>query len=230
MSTVSSDTRVAYTSPRPDVTACVPPSAIRILDVGCSNGALGASLRDSKNSRHISGIEGSEAFCEEAKTRLDRVIHADLNRFDWREHFGDERFDCMIFADVLEHLVDPWTLLSEGVKYLNQDGLVIVSAPNIRHVSAINSIVLKGTFPRISRGIFDSTHLRWFTFKDLRTLLTGAGLQVVDVSSHMRIQDAPNGRLNHVGRKVLQPLRDVAFIREFFTYQFVVTGRKTGKA
>jgi 2-polyprenyl-3-methyl-5-hydroxy-6-metoxy-1,4-benzoquinol methylase len=139
----------SYTSPRADVTALVPATAKAVLDLGCSNGALGASLARAVPGRRVVGIEYDATFAAEAASRLDRAIQGDLNSFDWAAAFGAERFDCMIFADVLEHLSNPEATLATARDYLTPGGCIIVSLPNIRHVS---EFFLASTSPAASRA------------------------------------------------------------------------------
>lgn len=218
--------RQAYTSTRSDILSRVPQNALRILDVGCSNGALGAALRAMVPERIVEGIEFNSDFCREAATKLHRVIQADLNDFDWNANFAKTSFDCIVFADVLEHVTDPWRLLGEAVRHLGPGATVIVSIPNIRHVSAINSIVVNGVFPRRDRGLFDRTHLRWFTSKDARQLLASSGLIVESVSATLRINDIHNTSLNRFVERYLQRYEKLPWIREFLGYQIVLVGKK----
>lgn len=219
--------RQAYTSVRPEISSRVPHDAMQILDIGCSNGTLGAELRGMLPGRVVEGIEYDEVFCREASTKLDRVIQGDLNHFDWKAHFSDQIFDCMIFADVLEHLVDPWHVLSQAVEYLRPGGTAIVSVPNIRHISSLNSIFLRGTFPRIGRGLFDGTHLRWFTSKDARHLVESSGLQLASLSANLRINDVPATPLNRFARLHLVRFEKWSWVKEFLGYQFVLVGVKS---
>jgi methionine biosynthesis protein MetW len=215
-------TRVSYTGSRLDIVACVPLTARRLLDVGCSNGSLGAALRAAVPGRTVWGIEADPAFCREAAPRIDRVIQSDLNRLAWAETFADQRFDAVIFADVLEHLLDPWTVLRSAIQVLSPGGVVIISVPNIRHVSAMYSIAVRGRFPRRERGLFDKTHLRWFTFADAVALCRDAGLEVNRVSPLLRLYDSPGGRTNERLERLLGRFRSAWFVREFFAYQFLL--------
>ncbi|MDX2380329.1 MAG: methyltransferase domain-containing protein, partial [Acidimicrobiia bacterium] len=127
-----------------------------------------------------------------------------------------------VFADVLEHLRDPHHVLAQAVDRLAPGGTVVVSLPNIRHVSAIWSIVVRGTFPRRSRGLFDETHLRWFTTRDAVGLCAGVGLEVRDVDLNLRLLDAPGGTANDwiAGQAWLGR---VPLLRQFLGYQIVLT-------
>ena len=219
----------SYTTQRPDILARVPSDAMCILDAGCSNGSLGEMLRTLVPGRRVEGIEFDVSFCQQAAEKLDKVIQADMNHFEWSLHYSESFFDCMIFADVLEHLIQPWQTLQEAVKYLKDDGVVIVSLPNVRHISALNSIFIKGTFPRISRGIFDQTHLRWFTRRDAVALLESAGLSNIEITSNLRINDLPDTRLNRKIRQYSRHIEKWSLAREFLSYQFILKGTKEGR-
>lgn len=219
----------SYTTQRPDIAARVPDSAMCILDVGCSNGSLGELLRTQVPGRRVEGIEYDADFCRQAAKKLDRVIQADMNHFDWPSHYAENFFDCMIFADVLEHLVQPWRVLREGVRCLKDGGIMIVSLPNIRHISALNSIFIKGTFPRIGRGIFDDTHLRWFTRRDAVALLESAGIGNIEITGNLRVNDLPDSPLNRKVRRYSRQIEKLPLAREFLSYQFILKGSKGGR-
>ena len=87
----------------------------------------------------------------------------------------DGRFDALIAADILEHLRDPWTALRRYAQQLEPGATVIVSLPNVAHWSTYAHLA-RGSWPRKPEGIFDATHLRWFTLRDARELLTQAGI------------------------------------------------------
>lgn len=209
----------AYTTPRPDVFELVPALAHQILDVGCSNGALGRSLKAALPGRVVSGIEFDAQFAQEAAEHLDQVIQGDLNTLDWREAIGTQRFDCIIFADVLEHLIDPARCLQHACAHLQPGGSVVVSLPNIRHLSALRAIFLKGRFPRRDRGIFDRTHLRWFTIADAYELLAACGLRVTTCTHALRWGDRGGGPMNRLLNKLPSSVQQFGPVREFFTYQ-----------
>lgn len=209
----------AYTTPRPDVFEMVPSSARHILDVGCSNGALGRSLMAAQPGRRVCGIEFDAVFAHEAANHLEHVINADLNGLNWRDVLVGRSFDCIIFADVLEHLVDPQRCLLHARQYLRPGGCVIVSLPNIRHLSALRAIVLGGHFPQRDRGIFDRTHLRWFTIADAYSLLGNSGLKVSTVSPTLRWGDRGGGRMNRLLNRLPTTVQRWLPVREFLTYQ-----------
>lgn len=210
----------AYTTARPDVAALVPDGARSLLDLGCSTGAFAGAFRE--RGLRVVGIEADAAMAADAAARLDAVHRADLTDPAWHEVLAGERFDVIVAADVLEHLPDPDAVLAAAVGHLSDRGCVIVSIPNIRHVSALVDIACRGRFPRRDRGIFDTTHLRWFTWRDVLALHDRAGLAVGDWSVNLRIVDRPGARSSAVAERVLGRWRRRGPIREFLGYQFVV--------
>lgn len=209
----------AYTTARSDVAGMVPEQALHILDLGCSNGALGGSLKHGRPDRRLWGVEYDAGFAASAAAVLDRVQCADLNQLNWDAAFGEQRFDCVIFADVLEHLVEPLQCLRQARRFLAPGATVVVSLPNIRHLSAFVSIFLRGQFPRRDRGLFDRTHLRWFTIRDAHQLLTDAGFQVQASAQAMRWGDQGGGRWNRLLNRLPRAIQRFAPVRELLTYQ-----------
>ncbi|HUP45459.1 MAG TPA: class I SAM-dependent methyltransferase [Thermoanaerobaculia bacterium] len=143
-----------------------------ILDVGCGYATTSERLR--KLGNRVTGIESSEEAVRVASQRLDRVIAADLQTADP----GPERFDCIVFADVLEHLPWPASILERYLRFLAPGGSVIVSLPNIGLWSARLSL-LAGRFEYADTGVLDRTHLRFFTRRTARRLIEDAGLSIV---------------------------------------------------
>ena len=102
----------AYENPRPAIQRRVPADTRRVLDLGCSSGAVGAAIR-SRTGAEVVGVELDENYARRARERLSRVIEADIEELAGRPHLATElgEFDCLIAGDVLEHTRDPWTCL-----------------------------------------------------------------------------------------------------------------------
>ncbi len=166
-----------YETARPDVQAHVPFSARRILDLGCASGELGVALKR-RQGAVVVGVEIDGDYAAAAATRLDRVIRSDAEAFLCNPPTDEEAFDCLIAADVLEHLVDPWTALRRAAQLLEPGATVVVSVPNVAHWGGLLRLVRTGRWPRDDAGPFDRTHLRWFTRDDAVALLSQAGIEV----------------------------------------------------
>jgi 2-polyprenyl-3-methyl-5-hydroxy-6-metoxy-1,4-benzoquinol methylase len=202
----------AYERARPEITAHVPRTAKRLLDLGCATGTTGAALK-ARQDIEVVGVEREPDYAREAATRLDRVLTADVEQLD---PAGLGRFDALIAADILEHLVDPWSALRRYAALLEPGGTAVVSLPNVGHWSTYGYL-LRGTWPRKPEGIFDATHLRWFTLSDARQLLTQAGLEPQAVVRRGWI--AWRGSRADV---LVPPLLRVPGLRSLFTFQHVI--------
>jgi 2-polyprenyl-3-methyl-5-hydroxy-6-metoxy-1,4-benzoquinol methylase len=182
----------------------VPGTARAILDLGCSTGALGAALK-ARQGAVVLGVELGEEYAEVARERLDRVVVADVEAFAAGPPPPEAPFDCLIAADVLEHLADPWGALRGALAMLAPGATAIVSLPNILFMPALLRIVRTRRWPREDEGLFDRTHLRWFTEADAVELLEQAGLRGVQVHPRYWVEGGAL-RLRHgLARTPLKP-------------------------
>jgi SAM-dependent methyltransferase len=215
-STSLSQALAAYTGARPEVQALVPRSARRILDLGCATGALGAGLR-ARQGAAVVGVELDPVHAREAEGRLDEVVVGDVEAvLEGDVPLG--RFDCIVAADVLEHLRDPWAALTSAVALLEPGGAVVVSLPNVRFFETFWQLGVRGRWPRRDHGIFDATHLRWFTRADAVELLEGAGLRVERVEPLIRVRPGGSRFDRLFGWLARTPLAG------FFAFQYVSSG------
>ncbi len=166
--------------PRREILDLIPFNAKRILDLGCGTGALGKALKE-RQSCHITGIELNKEAFKTAKKNLDICLCDNLNRYD--PAFVDVKYDCIILADILEHLVSPWAILKKFASVLTDDGVVITSIPNVAHPWVLKNLEL-GLFRYEPAGLLDITHLRFFTKTSIFQLFYAAGLKIVNCSAH----------------------------------------------
>lgn len=145
-----------------------------VLNVGCGAGADARLLRE-LGAREIHGIEPVEEAAELARRNYDRVFAGPVESWAWDE----DPYDLIVLADVLEHLVDPYALLLEAKSWLSKDGHVLISIPNVRHVSVLWELVVRGDWRYREHGIMDESHLRFFTSASFRRALKEAGYGLV---------------------------------------------------
>ena len=150
----------------------------------------------------------------------------DIEQYAWWEAFSGRRYDYILFADVLEHLRDPWGVLKKSAELLKPDGRVIVSVPNIAHAQILASLY-NNDFSYADVGIMDKTHLRFFTEPTLRDMVREAGLAVCGLSP-VRMPVLPQGCGTRWNRtKVPAGLRKMLAAKEHAqAIQFVVSCRR----
>jgi 2-polyprenyl-3-methyl-5-hydroxy-6-metoxy-1,4-benzoquinol methylase len=164
----------------PELLEKIPLSARTILDVGCAQGALGADYLRRNPRARVLGIDIDAEAAAHARERISEVFCGDVEKNPMPFNVP-EGIDCIVYGDVLEHLVEPWALLAEHAKYLSPEGTVLVCMPNVEHWS-FAARLLTGSFGYEEQGLFDRTHLRWFTPRMMGQALADAGLELSDVA------------------------------------------------
>ncbi len=202
--------------------ALLPPSpggGQRVLDVGCGPGYLCEALRDRGYS--VTGIE-RPGWGPPAGAQGFELVEADL------EHGLppiEGRFNAIICADVLEHLRNPESLLRQLRGLLAPRGRLIASLPNSGHLY-FRLVVLSGRFPKEEKGLFDRTHVHFFTWDGWSELLRSSGFAVREVfPTGVPVRLAYPGREENFGVRTAERLSCLfARIRkQVFAYQFVVS-------
>jgi len=219
MSSNQEEFNTSYIGVRNDIISLVPTNAARILDIGCSIGINGKEIKKKNENAEVIGIEIDREMANEAEKNIDKVILGNIEQIKLTDYFSIDFFDCIIFADVLEHLKEPWSVLKNAVKHLKPDGVVIISIPNIRHYTTIFNLIFRGYWPYRERGIHDKTHLRFFTLKNIHELLDTARLEIIHMKRNYRIFEKPHPK-NKYARFLALPL-----IREFFVFQYIVVAK-----
>ena len=148
----------------------------RVLELGCSTGYMSRVFRE--RGCRVVGVEIDPAAAARAGAACERVIVGDLDRIDLAAEAGDDRFDVVVAADVLEHLKDPVSVLRAAARLLKPEGWLVASIPNIAHGS-VRLGLLGGQFPNDNElGLLDRTHLRFFTRETAQKLLEDGGFAV----------------------------------------------------
>ncbi len=146
----------------------------KVLDVGCNKGYL----KRFAPHNDFYGIDQNENDLEEAKKEgYKKVYQMDLDNYRAFKH--DEKFDVIVFADILEHLTNPDKVLRFFVdNHLRNEGKVIISLPNVANFT-IRLNLLLGHFDYAESGILDKTHLHLYTLYSARKFISGCGLRII---------------------------------------------------
>ena len=204
------------------VLSLIAPGA-RVLEFGCATGYMSAVLR-SRLGCSVTAIEVDPTAAALARGQADRVIEADVESLDYAREFGAERFDVLLFADVLEHLRDPQAVLRRVRPLLAPGGVVVASIPNVAHGS-VRVALLEGEFRYTPIGLLDDSHLRFFTRESVTSLFEDAGFVISDWlrkwapidGTEVVVRDAS------LAESLREPLEADP---EATTYQFVVRARR----
>ena len=183
-----------FSAARHEILDLVPQFSKRVLEVGCGTGQTLEMLKSKGLCSETVGIELFSAAAEAARSRVDQVYCLDIEKEQGPKNIG--KFDLVLLLDVLEHLVDPWTVLKNlKEEYLLDDGKIIISLPNAQHFSLVLPLLL-GRFEYIERGILDKTHLRFFTRSSAIDLLKNSSLKIDSVKRTSLSMDLNSGKIN----------------------------------
>jgi GT2 family glycosyltransferase/2-polyprenyl-3-methyl-5-hydroxy-6-metoxy-1,4-benzoquinol methylase len=191
----------------------------RVLEVGPATGYVAKALRDRGCS--ITGIELDRDAAEIASQFCERMIVADVEDLDFDELFGDTRFDVVVYGDVLEHLVDPETVLRRTARTLGLGGSVVASIPNVTHGSVRLSL-MAGQFRYTDTGLLDRTHLRFYDRRGVEELFETGGFAIREWRRvQLDVFQPPEVELKEDDFSP-ELIRSIRTAPEAFTYQYVV--------
>lgn len=157
---------------RTDVLNIIPPNIKSILSVGCATGRTERELI--KKGIDVFGIELNHEAANIARERGIIVLEGDVSAID--VGIFNKRFDFIIYADVLEHLPDPVSILRKHMHHLKTEGEIFISVPNFRHYSVIWELFICGHIVYKDAGILDRTHIRITTRKMVLEWFNQVGL------------------------------------------------------
>ncbi|PWS31690.1 class I SAM-dependent methyltransferase [Pedobacter paludis] len=164
-----------YQHERHEMVKYIPTNAENILEIGCGDGSFGAMIKENIKCTYW-GIEPDSRFINLAKKNIDIFDNAVFNT---EYNLPLQHFDCIVFNDVLEHLIDPEKILLYSKSFLKDDGIIVSSIPNLRHAPYLYRLFYLGEFEYQDAGIMDRTHLRFFTKKSIVSLYKNAGYRII---------------------------------------------------
>lgn len=206
-------------SQRTGIEAICPPNPNRILDIGGSSGIFAEAIKKSLGASAVYVADYSADALTNAAKITDGTFLVDLNR---RGAITEaltpvEPFDLVFCLCVLEHVYDPWALIGELHETLPIGATIVASVPNTQHLRFILRVV-SGSWHYDNTGLFDRTHIRFFSRKSAEALMTCSGLELV--ASTMRVR---NSKLAIFDKLTL------GIFRRFLALQFEVAVRKTSE-
>lgn len=148
-----------------------------VLEFGPAAGRMTRYLKEKLNCKvYIVEID-PESAQHAQKYSVDCVV-GDIEQYEWLDKWEKISFDYITFADVLEHLRNPQTVLAKTKLILKDDGEVLFSVPNVAH-NALMINLYNNVFNYTPVGLLDNTHTHLFAYNTLKEVCVYAGYTVV---------------------------------------------------
>jgi SAM-dependent methyltransferase len=189
----------AHDHANPDLLA-VMPSVERVIEVGCSRGALASAYKRQHPHCHYLGIEVDANSAAVARAHCDAVMEGDIEQLLSSGALNHlQPAQCWVFGDTLEHLRDPWQTLRAIRAVLSPEGHVCACIPNMQHWS-IQVRLNTGNLDYAESGLLDRTHLRWFTRTTMERLFENSGYSIERILPRIFEHPHNEAALNLVGQ------------------------------
>ena len=156
----------------------LPADCRRLLDVGCGAGVFGQTVKQTREVE-VWGVEPVPSAAVKASARLDHVV---VGSFCSQTGLPEGAFDCIVFNDVLEHMLEPEQALRYAKSLLSDNGCIVASIPNIRYLPVLWHLVARGEWKYGDCGVWDRTHVRFFTKSSILAMFQNEGYSVRSIS------------------------------------------------
>lgn len=190
----------------------------KVLDIGCSSGNFGKVLIEQKQCSVV-GIDINEADLKVAERSLTKVVSKNIEK----DELGDlGKFDYVLMADVIEHLLDPVSALKKIKKLLVPGGKLVFSVPNMANIA--NRIeLLGGRFEYTKSGLLDETHVHYYDRVEFEKVMTHAGFEIVKYNNTIRDVPLPalTSQLKKIGLEANEKFIKLASDIDAVTFQFI---------
>ena len=148
----------------------------KVLEFGPGNGRLTKHLIGAKNCQ-VSIVELDKELFDFVSEFSQDGFYGDIESFEWANYYAGQTFDYILFADVLEHLVNPAETLKKVREFLNEDGEILITFPNLVHNSVLIHL-FNNELPWASYGLLDETHNSFYTHEGFKKVFEKAGLSI----------------------------------------------------
>jgi predicted TPR repeat methyltransferase len=221
-----------YDEVRREIEPLLPADASRVLEIGCGAGGTMRWLRSVRDVSHAAGVELVPEVAVRARDIFDEIEVGSVEASGFA--FQHKSFDLILALDVLEHLVDPWSVAARLRSKLAEGGTFIASIPNISYWSAALPLLTRGSWNYQDSGILDRTHLRFFTRETAIELFERTGYEVLQVLPNAVFPDLlmpkrwSSRRSRWYSEKLLRRFPLVP--ERFLTLQYLLAARPAGEA
>jgi ubiquinone/menaquinone biosynthesis C-methylase UbiE len=186
-----------------------------ILNIWSRDGGAISYLRELNNSYFLVNCELSQNMIKISKKKFPRELFVECSLHEFP--FSDERFDCVLSLETLEHVPEPELFLEEVRRVLNRGGRLVMSTPP--STAEIIRKIYELFFTDHGEGPhkFRSSHA-------VKRMLSKSGFKLINHRGTVFMPiDYPFFRKTE---QILDPFLQIPFVREFGIRQFYVATKE----
>jgi 2-polyprenyl-3-methyl-5-hydroxy-6-metoxy-1,4-benzoquinol methylase len=158
-------------------------AALRIIDVGCGNGAFAAEMR--AHGFSVLGIDVSKSGLELARAAHPEIEFVEASVYDdLASKFG--KFDVVVSLEVVEHLYSPRIYAARLSSLLDDGGYALLSTPYHGYLKNL-ALAISGRLDDHFTALWDHGHIKFWSPRTITLLLSEAGFEVRDIRRVGRI-------------------------------------------
>ena len=195
---------------RHEMSAFLPARYERVLEIGCGEGGFVASLSPGCERW---GVEQHAISAEQARGRMHRILVGDFGAV--QDELPDGYFDLVVCNDVIEHMPDHDAFLESLTHKMRDGAYLVASIPNMRYYYCLRELLLRKEWVYQDHGVMDRTHLRFFTERSIRRMLTDHAFEIDRFSGINRLRG-----LRRVLRAMFFVLLTFGYYRDILFPQF----------
>lgn len=148
----------------------------KILEFGPGNGRMTNYLKTQKNCQ-VSVVELDEELFLNVKEIADDAFLGNIEEYSWMKYFENQTFDYIVFADVLEHLMNPKVTLANVKQFLKANGEILITFPNLAHNSVLINL-FNNKLEWTEYGLLDATHKTFYTQEGFEKVFSETGYYI----------------------------------------------------
>lgn len=191
---------------------------ISVLEVGCDCGATLLELTNVYPNAEVYGYEINQKSADFAAT----VAAIEVGNVEEKNlPYEKNKFDYILFGDVLEHLHNPEEVVEYCRDFLKKDGCIIACIPNLMHISVIKNL-LEGYFTYRDMGVLDRTHVHMFTMFEVAKMFTDNGYEI----EYVVTKEIENSKEEEDYMDKILSITSHEYRYMFEAFQYVVRARK----
>lgn len=146
------------------------------LELGPAIGQMTKYLAKHFDKLHV--VEGSKELLRQIPNFINVIKHHSF----FEEFKTDIKFDTIIMGHVLEHIKYPIEILKSVYKWLEEDGVLVISVPNaksLHRLAAVEMGLLESEYD-LNKRDYELGHYRVYDLQTLKRHATQAGFKVFE--------------------------------------------------